>query len=354
MARSIFTQEERAELRSQVVKLKEAGRTWNEIAAITGVKKETTRSWYRRLMAKKGPPAAQIDGAVPEDHLVDPEEALSRAKLEWQRTEALLDRQKNQVIRFDYGPVGITFLADQHLGAEGVNYLRCFEEAELITSTPGMYIGLVGDLVDNFIVNKLLWLSLKNRISTSDEAALLKMYLSAVAPRLVCAVSGNHDWWTTMITGIDYFAQSLRDIAPLMLYDQHQLDLQVGVGKARYTGRIRHHWRNYSMYNPTHGIEQAYRVDGAPFVWAVGGHTHVSGLSREFNAGGDTGVALILGSYKRYDQYARRLGFPAPNQSTAVTVIFDEFGMRGESNLQRAVDYFQGVYGSDDDAPDAE
>jgi hypothetical protein len=78
----------------------------------------------------------------------------------------------------------------------------------------------------------------------------------------------------------------------------------------------------------------------------MGAHTHVSGLTRAFNVEGRTGVAMLAGSYKRYDTYANDLGLPAPNQSTAVTVIIDDEdrSLTGFDNLDTAARYMDAMY----------
>jgi hypothetical protein len=73
-------------------------------------------------------------------------------------------------------------------------------------------------------------------------------------------------------------------------------------------------------------------------VWGVGAHTHASGLARQFNNSGADGLALLCGSYKRVDKYAKQSGFPRPNASAAVAIIFDERTrtMQGFNDLQLA------------------
>jgi len=91
--------------------------------------------------------------------------------------------------------------------------------------------------------------------------------------------------------------------------------------------RVRHKWRGSSIYNPSHGIERAFKWD-QDFEIGVGGHTHASGVVRSFNAAGSTGWAAMVGSYKRVDEFARRGGFAKANGSAAVALLFDEVSGR--------------------------
>ena len=57
-------------------------------------------------------------------------------------------------------------------------------------------------------------------------------------------------------------------------------------------------------------------------------------------------MALMAGTYKRVDQYARRLGFAKSNTSTAVAVLIDEKerALVGFDNLKMVAKYLCAVY----------
>jgi hypothetical protein len=267
----------------------------------------------------------------------------------WRRAVAVSEHKLERPARaatltFPYGPVCVVFSADWHLGSDGTNYARLEDELGLIVDTPGMYAGFVGDMVDNFIIGKLLGLRMATSFHVTEEWAMARYALEMIAPKLLFAVGGNHDAWTTKAAGIDYLADMVKQVAAVP-YDADDLTVDLHVGRTCYTIRARHKWRLNSMLNPTHGIEQASRFDkGRPFDVGVGAHTHASGLSREFNNGGRTGLAVLCGAYKREDDFARQMGFPAPNQATSVAVIFDEAGIWGTSNLTAAADYMRRLY----------
>lgn len=188
-----------------------------------------------------------------------------------------------------------------------------------------MWLVTDGDMLDNFLFAKMMNARFKSRISIDEEWALVRKYLKIVAPKLLVSVSGNHDNWTMAITGIDYFKEVLKQISPDTIYDTDDLTFRLDVGKAKTAIRVRHKWNGTSIYNFTHGIERAAKFDGG-FQVGVGAHIHASGLVRTFDINGLTGMAVLCGSYKRYDPYARTNGFYKPNSSTAMTVIFDESG----------------------------
>lgn len=305
---------------------------------------------YRDMLGeglKRLPPVPFYDDEIQRDEIDEAEV--------WQRAVAVSERKLAKAGRhasatFDYGPVCIVHMADWHLGAEGTDYARLEEELSLIAETPGMYVGFVGDALDNFIVAKLMHVRMHTPFRVTEEWALVRYALDIIAPKLLYAVGGNHDAWTIAAAGVDYLADTIRryTAAP---YDADDLTLDVAVGDASYTIRARHKWRLSSMFNPTHGIEQASRFDkGRRFDVGVGAHTHASGLCREFNNGGQTGLAVLCGAYKRYDDFATRVGFAAPNDGTAVATVLSEDGMWGTSNLRLAANYMKALYEDGADA----
>jgi len=287
----------------------------------------------------KRAPQIKVTGLTAADYFVSEEEAAQRAVDEYKHIANLEARRRAQTIEIGTGkPIALTFIADIHAGSSGTDYPRLFEEIELINSTPGMYVCTVGDMVDNFILTKLAFIRFDTRLNIGDEWAITRKVLKAIAQKHLLAVGGNHDKWTQMMSGVDYFRSVLDSINTTTLYDSDDSRVTLKVGGASWPGRLRHKWRGSSIYNPTHGMERAYSFDH-DFIWAVGAHTHVSGLARQFNASGrDTGMAVLCGAYKRIDPHARTVGFPHPNKSTAVTILFDPAtgSMTGFDNLGTA------------------
>lgn len=246
-------------------------------------------------------------------------------------------RRNGQVIEFDSGPVGLALFSDLHLGAPGVDIERMLAEIKLAVDAPGMYIGFLGDLVDNMIVGRLLSLQMYNRATISDQYVLLRLVLRLAGPKLLFNVGGNHDAWTESVAGIDYFREVVAGIRPDTLYASDDARITFRVGGVDFPARFRHKWRGKSILNPTHGIERGWRYD-KDFRLGVGAHNHDGSVSRTFNAGGEQGLAVQLGSYKVEDKYARAHGLPKPPSTAAAAVILDpETGsMTGFDNLMMA------------------
>ena len=147
-----------------------------------------------------------------------------------------------------------------------------------------------------------------------EQWVLAQDYLAGFSERLVAVVGGNHGAWTQMLTGIDY----RRDITPEgVLYDGDEIRAEVRVGAHTFRVWTRHQWRGRSIYNQTHGQERAARFSDPAYDFYVGAHTHTGAVCREFIHEGRRKAAIQIGAYKRFDDYALRLGFPAAAGSPA-------------------------------------
>lgn len=274
----------------------------------------------------------------------DEDEVYARAVREYQRTSQVEQRRRNQRVVFNAPAVMLVFAGDQHLGNAGTDYEHCYHEAELVRDTPGMAAWLCGDLLDNFIIGKLRQARDDARLSIPDEWALVRRYLRIVGPKLIGATAGNHDAWTKLLAGVDYFRDVLTQINPTALYDTDDSRVTIVVGGEQghaFKARIRHKWRGSSIYNVTHGQERAtlFDEDGEGVDLVVGAHTHTAGVARGFTRGGASKLAVQVGSYKRVDGYAKREGFSMPNGSTAVAVLLTESGeMSGFESMGLAAD----------------
>lgn len=251
-------------------------------------------------------------------------------------------------LTYDAAPVCLVFVGDQHLGSPGTDHDRCFYEATLIAETPGMRALLMGDIVDNMIIGRLAAVRAvgHSRVTIAEEWELCREYFRTLGDSVDAVVSGNHDHWTYKLAGVDVLRGIVGEFIDRPIYDSDDLRLKINVGDWTTEARLRHKWKGSSQYNPTHAIEKAAKWDG-DFTLGIGAHTHVGGVARGFIAQrGASGLAVQVGAYKRIDSFAREIGFPYANNSTAVAVLFDPAteSMTGFENLETAARVMRALY----------
>lgn len=293
------------------------------------------------IAAPEEPSAPYIIGAGP--HLdIDLAALRMEASRQFATKQRAAQKRKRQTIRFDYGPILIAFVGDQHIGNAGSNIDRMYRERDLICATPGAYAWGMGDLVDNFIVGRLMAQNMKPSIDVLGQWELARDYLHSFGSRLVAAVGGNHGAWTAMLTGIDY----RRDVCPDgVLYDGDEIQADVRVGQEAFPIWARHQWSGSSIYNQTHGAERAARFSDPSFTFYVGAHLHTGAVTRSFVHEGRRKCAIQIGAYKEHDDYARVCGFsPSDGSTAAAVVLYDDGRWNAYDDLSLACDHVRRVY----------
>ena len=284
----------------------------------------------------------EVTGVIAAEEDYDLEELWQTQVARYEKRRAKeLRRTKQRIVVGGDGPYCMVHMADLHLGGEGVDYARLDRETDIILGMPSTGVGVLGDLVENFILGKMRAIRDSGSIAIVEEWLLAARWLMKVEPVLKYVVGGNHDKWTFIASGLDHLRGVVSGLGGLVLYDPDQVEFMLQVGGHEWRVRARHKWAGHSQYNDTHGIERGYKFDGAAFDLGIGAHTHVSGLYRGWHAGARQGGSVQCGTYKRYDDYGNQLGVARANQSTAVAVIFNpERGtMTGYENLEDAAEY---------------
>jgi UDP-2,3-diacylglucosamine pyrophosphatase LpxH len=302
-----------------------AGNSWDTVGARYGLSGNAARKRVKRWKKQHQITGSSLD--VPEGEHA---EIWRRALMYTERQHQVEERRANQRVVFDSGPLLLAFVGDLHLGSMGTDYMWLHQDLTLLESLAeqGVQVGviLVGDLIDNFIIGRLQDLrKLEAPFTTIEEWGLVDIVLERLAPFLIASCAGNHDNWTFATSGVDYLAERHKALTPGILYDRDELLFVLQVGDAEWRVMVRHRWRGGSQWNATHAIEKAAKF-GSEFDIGIAGHTHRGALAREFNNGGQLGYAVLVGSYKREDSYARKLGLPQPPGGVAVGMLLDDDG----------------------------
>lgn len=287
----------------------------------------------------------EIAGNIADTEL-DVEEAqaiLRKLVTTYSKSKKLEDTRLHQTIAFPASRWMVVFTGDVHLGDEGTDHARAFDEAALISQMPNTSVFFMADLLNNFINPKHTKVRFTAPATIEEEWTLLEYYLRWFQPgQIIGAVADEgHDGWTDKLTGFEAFRRLLADVAPKALYDKFDVRVSFStIGGYTVQARMRHKWRGTSMWNPTQGIEKAARFD-QDFDLGVGAHFHGNGVARKFNRAGNTALAVQVGTYKTLDDYGRELGLPGQNSSvTAIAVLFDGINetMQAFDNLELAAE----------------
>jgi UDP-2,3-diacylglucosamine pyrophosphatase LpxH len=263
----------------------------------------------------------------------------------WEMAEMSFDlneekERKRKAQRIDFGnkPIALALLSDLHIGNATTDYRQLKNDAELIKNTNGMYAIFHGDGIDNWIVPKLLQLQRGQAVNFEQELLLFESWLSMISDKLVAVVAGNHDNWTHSLSGIDIVKRMLKNTK--VLYDRDEVRTVMTVNGNNWEFCIRHKWLGSSIYNPTHGIERYSRM-GASFDIGIGGHTHIASISREFISYDNRQcMAIITGTYKKYDGFARQLGLPhCPHNGSGAIILKPNGTHLWIRDLQEAAEY---------------
>ena len=230
-------------------------------------------------------------------------------------------------------PIGICFLGDQHIGNEGTNHKLMREDAEIIADTDGMYTIMGGDGWDNHIKHLAAIINAKS--APSDQIKMFLYYLSIFQNKIMAVISGNHEFWSKQVAGIDIVKILMERQA--IVYNPHALKLTLIIGKQPYKVYIRHKTRYNSSFNPTHTIKQLYRLGDWPFDIGFRGDEHEADIE-EFRAHGLMRWAIRGGSYQVMSEFAEFKGYPRTLPISPTIILYpDHRRIDAYSDLRKAI-----------------
>ena len=208
-------------------------------------------------------------------------------------------------VRFAEPRIAVAFMSDQHI-APGTpcDLTRMREDAELIRRTPGLYCILGGDGTDNHIKHRSAMLSARS--TPTEQWQLYEYYLNILGPKLICAVSGNHDSWSAQIAGLDMLGWLGR--SNKIVTSSHGAFLEICLGSQEYRVHIRHQYRYNSGFNQTHAIKQMLRMGEHDFDIGVIGHHHEAAMEA-FMWRGQRRWACRPGAYQISSDHSAQYGY---------------------------------------------
>lgn len=212
--------------------------------------------------------------------------------------------------------IGLVFVADFHLGHEGVDYYRLEHDIKVIADTPNMYMAFLGDSMDNFIETQKYPEAIINAItSPKDQAYMLNYVLSILkkpSNKILFVTKDNHvSDRLKKTSGIDWTNKMWDDLN--VFYGSEEIVADIFVGKVFYRVVSRHKYRNNSRIHLTAACKALLKNGkyGDADIVALG-HIH-EGAIEVFHYRGTPRVACQASTYKLFDPYAKKLGFDDPN-----------------------------------------
>lgn len=241
----------------------------------------------------------------------------------------LFKRESFHSILFDrLAYIGITCIGDQHFGKLGIDYERAREDATVIKNTPNMYVLFGGDFFENYLKANIMEALVNKESSPKQERMLLEHYFTffgdtneAIADKIIASVSGNHDWRTSDVSGIDLIKMMLK--GKRILYSPEELRLTLNVNGIEYKIGARHQSRFNSTLNYCHTVKRWYDEGDETFDVGIIWHNHKPDIE-EFIKHNQMRLGVRPGSYKIKDRWAKAKGYPI-TMPLMPTIVFNPF-----------------------------
>ena len=214
------------------------------------------------------------------------------------------------------GVIGLCHFGDPHVDDDGTNLHELFGICDKVNTTEGMFAGNLGDVQNNWI-GRLASLYSQQSTTAKESWVLTEFFLNKL-PWLYL-VGGNHDVWSGEGDPLEFIMRSQTGV-----YQNHgtRLNLKFPNGK-KVRVNARHTFKGHSMWNTAHGICRAVQMGWRDHILTAG-HTHVSGYQvLKDPATGLISHAIQVGSFKRIDQYADKMGLDDRNIFNCPVTIID-------------------------------
>lgn len=299
-------------------RLHQAGLSWAEIAAryapeLSGnAIKKRVRRWLRHCGAAAGeqaaaPPESLAPSPTPE--VLDPhtlpadwvDRLWQNAKEQSRLRRAAKKEQHVFHIRVDeQAPIMFVWTADWHLLDAGTDHDLFEQDVQTWLSTPGIYIGIGGDLANWFSPAVLPRAMPANVLPSDLTEPIVRKWVATLRPRVLFGLVGNHDEFPAA-TGWHPVDDIYRDLGIPNLGPGGRVFLTVG--DVQYQIEARHSFNFNSVLNDTNSHRQLWSQSGKPDM-VFTAHLHHPTMHHRTFDGEDT-VWARNGSYKRDDSFAR-------------------------------------------------
>lgn len=252
---------------------------------------------------------------------------------------ALAARGPKTVTIKDKRIFGIAFLGDIHYGAPLTDYAALEAHIKLILDTPGLYVILGGDCIDNHIKWVSAMLAAKMTIKSQHRWLFHTVSQFHRAKKLLAIVNGNHEAWTKTMAGLDpleMYVKDFTDIGRVVPYSPYELELNLVCNKVTYLVALRHKYRFNSSQNASHSNKRFWEYGPGP--WDVGALFDKHEFTVEpFSRHRKIRWAVRPGAYQIASDFSMAHGYPdAHPVSPAVLFNPDKRDLQGVMGLEWA------------------
>lgn len=265
-------------------------------------------------------PQSDIPDEVLEN--VDFDNGLWKALENVQSEMAKLNNERFEVTIHldDNDPVLIVWLSDLHIGHTECDMRRLRQDLDMIRTTPGAYVILGGDLLDN--VNTMVTgrgMHHEQLTPVEFQKYLVEEFVEYLgADKILGMILGNHDEWSMKSDGFNPIAYLSKKVGVPYLGSFGFINLVLG--SEDYKLLCLHQFRMNSSFNRLHAAKRAMDFLGDADV-VFTGHKHDAAIEvakvRQKNR-----FFAQAGSYMRGSTYSKRLGFSGSTPEMPAILIY--------------------------------
>jgi hypothetical protein len=238
-------------------------------------------------------------------------------------------------------PAILIQLGDLHMGSWGVDYALLKTITQEIEQTDGLYVALMGDLVEMAIKMRSVLEVMGQVLPPEQQLAFLESWLEKIMPKVAFSCWCNHAVEREeKASGISSIKNLL---AKRSVYFNGIGHPDVSVGDQVYKFSVSHKFRGGSMFDATAGPKRYMRMEAHDREIALQGDLHRPAIS-SYVEGGKQKLAITSGTLQLNSGYAQRYfslkTFPV---FPCIVLRHDRHEALPFWNLQAALDYVNGA-----------
>jgi len=238
------------------------------------------------------------------------------------REHSMDDKEATWEVKLDKPdmPLGILMATDIHYGSIRTNYELLDRHLTLVENTPNLTLITNGDHVDNFNITGK-WATgvfedpLPPQIQTKAFIEKIK-HLDSM-DKLGVMSFGNHEDMMGA-TGYDWFESFAQGMKAAVFKTGGFLHILVG--EQHYGLALTHRYWGTSKLNPTNAAKRFWEHEYPQAEIVFLGHTHQSEVLT-WERGGRERIAVIGGTYKEDDEFARKHGIGGRSGMPGITIL---------------------------------